>query len=90
MNCYGHGHLVCKLPINVTVPRQPLGLALKQRLDCERGLVAYTFGSAGRITGLAGPPWRIVCCVVSPPVLLGALSSLMANALSDTRIKCTV
>ena len=20
MNCYGHGHLVCKFPINVTVP----------------------------------------------------------------------
>ena len=20
VNCYGHGHLVCKFPINVTVP----------------------------------------------------------------------
>ena len=24
VNCYGHGHLVCKFPINVTVPFHPL------------------------------------------------------------------
>ena len=33
VNCYGHGHLVCKFPINVTVPYLAFAAMLMAGLD---------------------------------------------------------
>ena len=47
MNCYGHGHLVCKFPINVTVP---LGRIVGV------GFAAWLADLLGRASGQAPGP----------------------------------
>ena len=54
VNCYGHGHLVCKSPINVTVPQRVI--FARDMLDTLRRRELET--TAARIDASTGLPYH--------------------------------